>query len=519
MKVLLSALLIVFWGSAVHGRDPLQLQSGVAQSVPALTGRLLDAQGKPLANMQVSVSIRGKRGILGDWWQTDSLGRFQFTPKSENAGMETWIGIHAAFTSRQMASGAWSQLPQGVFVCPADASPPIDVGDLRLDEQSFVARLNDEQAQTLLRRWCSGDRCHNRQRDWLEAILADVLHRPKEYWIPVLESLWQYKLDADDPRYTEAGLGDLEMLTVLRRLQGKPDPLRVEFEPAGSLTALSPGSLSFQVSFVNRDVNSAVFQVQSGGDYRSGRLERWRVELTDAAGKVVPPSRFYSGIGGGMAWMRNLGPGESFPAALTLLHYCAPLIPGEYQMRVFYHDSQSIASLTNNDGLIVASSAPQSLRVTPRHIELTRQERAQLQEQFEALDPNAPVLVLDAGSAGMQAIVDEPKSPEERLLIAGWKAVPILLAALEDASRSTLRHAWALALLYDITGLEDPRLEQGALGRYEVFIASRSLGPNGPIVLGGGSGQGRGGAPRAESQARLIEFWRAMARMIEIHEH
>ena len=168
---------------------------------------------------------------------------------------------------------------------------------------------------------------------------------------------------------------------------------------------------------------------------------------------------------------------------------------------------------------MVSTSEVIALRVTPRKIAMTKAEAAELRARFEALDPNTPVLLFDAGSAGKELRIESPQSPEEHLLGAGWRAVPILLEALEDERTTIGRRAWALALLYDITGLVNPESEWNAIASAVFVILPRSIASSG-LQVGGGSGtRTTAEPPNPTDQAKLIERWRQLRGLIEVDVH
>ena len=55
--------------------------------------------------------------------------------------------------------------------------------------------------------------------------------------------------------------------------------------------------------------------------------------------------------------------------------------------------------------------------------------------------------------------VEPVKTPEAELYRSGWKAVPVLLEVLDDARTNANSRAWALALLFDATGLNGPEYD------------------------------------------------------------
>ena len=72
-------------------------------------------------------------------------------------------------------------------------------------------------------------------------------------------------------------LYNLELVTALRRVQKKPDPLVVLLDVQGPLEANPLLLPRLKVSIKNVDCEKAGVGFTNGGDYRSGRQDRWRV--------------------------------------------------------------------------------------------------------------------------------------------------------------------------------------------------------------------------------------------------
>jgi hypothetical protein len=479
---------------------------GRAQQTTVI-GRALDSHGEPLRDSKLPVYV-GTTGCgehrtthrLGVVRQTDASGRFAFDVVPDNAHETVgWLAFNWTFDA-----------PPEAVVPIAVRGGTVDVGDVQLG-LPFASRLSNAQAADLLRRWCSQNRV---MRDHIEHVLVEASRRSATFWIPVLSELWQYR-ERHDPAKVR---GDLEMLTTMRRLQGKPDPLQLEVVDAVPLTAVALDDACVTIRLVNRDVDGATFTFTDGGDYRSGRLERWAIEAVDVGGRQVRRATFDSWMdGGGSSRDANLAPGEWRQVRLRLSQYLAPLAPGKYRIRVRYHNEDTIADEKSFEWRIAACSAEIPLSVTSHKIRLTAAERATFMEQIGALDEAAPVLLLDAASAGTALDIPDPTTPEERLLAAGWTAVPVLIGALEDPGTSTRRRAWVLALLYDVTGLPNPNLEHGAVGDAKLMIVPRTTSSG--VGIGGGFGSLTGsGGPSREAQDRLIARWRELRRLVEVDD-
>ncbi|MBI4600586.1 MAG: tetratricopeptide repeat protein [Planctomycetes bacterium] len=307
----------------------------------------------------------------------------------------------------------------------------------------------------------------------------------------------------------------LEVLTALRRAQGKRDPLEVVVKgPLDRECEL--GELpAFEVALTNVDDDKRAFEFTRGGDYRSGRLERWRFDVVDVAENPLPPLPSPDSVHGGLMGFGRLEPGESWETTLEMSKYVDIASPGEHTVRIQYHDHLEIADQTLVDDLILSSSKPLRLVVKPRAVEATRAELDEAAAQVAGLDPREPLKVI-AGHYGPWAHgFIAPDSPQGKLLALGWKAVPALLDEVAKEQIDPARRAWALSLLFAITGRNDPRLRPGVLGAHSWREAGWSLfgSKRGREVAGGlglgGEGTASGGAPDPAAQRELLEAWRA----------
>ncbi|MBM4070698.1 MAG: tetratricopeptide repeat protein [Planctomycetes bacterium] len=266
------------------------------------------------------------------------------------------------------------------------------------------------------------------------------------------------------PAQAYAQPGNLEILTTLRRIQGKADPLQIV--TSNRLECIFPNLPEVEVALTNLDPEKKPLIFQEGGDSRSGRQARWRFEIRDSQGKLVAQSEPRWGEGGGISRRAMLEHEQSWNTTLAMKSFVS-LEPGEYTMRILYHDHETIADLDSTVGLIACRSEPIRLNVQPRVITLARGDRDAVKQLVSKLDDTSRIKVLAGTYAKGAHDFIAPASPQGRLLALGWKAVPSLLDALNDDKLSPGRRGWILALLFSITGYNDPRLE-GVLGSYDV---------------------------------------------------
>jgi hypothetical protein len=188
-----------------------------------------------------------------------------------------------------------------------------------------------------------------------------------------LQARYEQTLKSDSQQ--GGGPANAHVLTALRRAQGKPDPLEVQFEVVDGIgnvdgDAASQGApITFpgiQITLVN--VDEGPISVTRGGDYRSGRQTRYRVHLTDERGERIRDSNWPQfGMGGGISSFGPLPSGEKIEGhtPLDARSYVKSPPPGRYQLQVVYAE-QEIAGDPDLAGLIVWQSQPVKVQVTNR---------------------------------------------------------------------------------------------------------------------------------------------------------
>ena len=205
----------------------------------------------------------------------------------------------------------------------------------------------------------------------LRALIDD--HKAQsDKWKQYVRRLIEAKKTQHDKSVPEAGVRQppefvsdryVALLTALRRVQNKPDPLIVLV--AGKLTVdCEVGSLPvMEVLLTNLDVDREPMTIKSGGDYRSGRLARWRFVVRDASGHQLRQKMPSELMRGGMSSEDILEYGELWTARLHMADYVDICTPGQYTVEILYHDEIAIADCENVDGLIVSRSLPLKLTV------------------------------------------------------------------------------------------------------------------------------------------------------------
>lgn len=274
-----------------------------------------------------------------------------------------------------------------------------------------------------------------------------------------------------------------ELVFALQRLLGKSDPLVIEVKTEDGIVrggTREPPVLSVAVK--NTMDDTPVWFI-FGGNYRSGRLARWRIHVWDDKGHLLPTVSRQSWIGGGVHRRERLKPGEKWDAKLYVRSYVDLQKPGRYKAQVFYHNGITIADLEDDKDfkhLMVARSEPFTFVIEhgPKlRIPLDVEKVDLAKKWIDELNEKAAMKVLLADYKGRFHEYIKPETSQGKLLTMGGPAVPALLNALEDKQLSYRKRAWVLALLYSIT--REPRLNPMAVTGALPAYSWRSVGGNG----------------------------------------
>ena len=361
-----------------------------------------------------------------------------------------------------------------------------------------------------------------------EKVLAARLAAPDAKLKAAREAFEQLEDGSDEKstqeRLVEALQRNLELITALCRVQGKPDPLAVIVDHPEELKAGTRESPVLEISLKNVGRDKRDIGLAHGGDYRSGRHDRWRVHVWDSKGHLLTELPRASSIGGG--WCRE-GPlpfGETWEAQLALESYVRIRSPGKYKVQLLYHNSELIADVqdaTLFDEMIVFRSEPFELTVehgptTP--IRLNADLKNKARALVKALEPDDPLRIL-IGKYDKEAhdFID-PTSPQGQLLAMEWKAVPALLEALEDETLSFRKRAWISSLLFSITLERDltplPKSDEfprpsGLLPDYETrgSLATSVTWKGGSSLGWTPGGKSKGGREDLAAQRGLAKEW------------
>ncbi len=352
-----------------------------------------------------------------------------------------------------------------------------------------------------------------------DPVLIEIVRRGGDVWRDRLRANLDQLEKWRESVATDAGTRswdahDLEILTALRRVEGKPDPVRMEV--AAPEPCVYPDLSTVSLRIVNHD--DLAVTMTRGGDYRSGREGRYGVEARDAKGQLLPGIEWSSGFGGGMFARERKASGEGLGTKLPLSRYVAQLDPGEYRVRIHYSDWAHIADPDAFLGAVTVTSEAFTIRVLPRVIETTHDEQARLAALAEELPAKGPVQVLEGRYGPWAHTFVPPDSAAGRLLDAGWTALPALAKFASRSDADPLRRAWAFAVLHGITGRLAPT-RTNVIGDFETHSESFS-GLTGGGFSRSSSSVTTAGRPTIDSaaQADMATAWAKIATVVQLKE-
>jgi len=295
--------------------------------------------------------------------------------------------------------------------------------------------------------------------DWArETLLAEIARRGSVEWIPRLRA-WEAR-DVGG----SVGSPQLEALTVLRRLEGRPDPLRVHVMPPDP--TVFPGMPRVRVTI--RNDSRGVVLLREGCE-KNGIDSSFFVEVRDAEGRLMPSDpvnpEFYTASSG----PRPLPPDESSDVLLRTHWYVSDLPPGEYVARVHYHNRGHIQGLEAPLNRITFVSDPFPIRIDPLVIETSWKQRSRVRALSRDLPTEGPVCLLDEPYGAWAHRIIPPNSGIAELIGMGWPAIPPLVRFASDPSSDPVRRAFALFVIYEISRFHKPPPSVELYGGYRTY--------------------------------------------------
>jgi hypothetical protein len=177
-------------------------------------------------------------------------------------------------------------------------------------------------------------------------------------------------------RMEREGHDDWSVLTMLRRSEQRPDPVKVNVDIPSDQPPGTPGKVPeppiLAVSAENSDVDGRPFKFSERGTENHGRQEYVHVILTTEAGDLLPRSNFdvtyaISDFDDRTGSYPRLQKGQRTKEAyrVDLRKYLAPPPTGRYMLQVAIGDG-IIADEISLDGYVICRSEPIPVRVENR---------------------------------------------------------------------------------------------------------------------------------------------------------
>jgi len=222
-----------------------------------------------------------------------------------------------------------------------------------------------------------------------------------------------------------------ELLTALRRAEGKPDPIKIEMESFGKDYQGNPVSYPLIIPKVtNVDVEMEPCWLTQGCDDRSGRHERWRVHLTNQNGVLMEDANFGGfGMGGGIGRIGMLRHGEvvNWRYRIDVRSYVKPPPSGRYTLELV-HAEERIVGERNLAGKHVWKSEPVQVIV----------HNYQETSKWVAIIPPCAILVA-ALLTGLLALVSGYRTARRWFQLRDWLALTTV---------ALLAFVWSIDIFY-----------------------------------------------------------------------
>jgi hypothetical protein len=359
-----------------------------------------------------------------------------------------------------------------------------------------------------------------KRRNELESLLVEVSFREGADWEGVLkQTLKDVRLPSNSKGEFQGRLAntrDLEVLTVLRRLQKKPQPLSIGFAPLPKIKWEFPTLPVLKIAARRHLDEPEDFRFKFGGDYRTGRQTRWTLLVWDSQGRLLPRRGQIGSLGGGVFHRGPMGV-QVWESTLSLTSFLeTPVLPGRYRGSIAYHNEVSIANRAELGGYVLSYSAPFEFEVAQRVVEEPKITDQGIKSLVHELPVDGEVKILSATYSKSAHDFIDPGSAAGKLLSEGWPVVPALTRHLADPNLTSTQRAWGLGILHSITSCKDPTAERALVGAYVKqsggFWTQNKI--DGKISnAGGGIGETRtssGGEVDSTAQQESLKEWQAL---------
>lgn len=343
----------------------LQADSQETQSIH-LAARFVDEDGQPILNARVELEVWSHWSE--DRASGDSVERFDL--ESDDRGrVELKLPPNEEHPRAQRGLQAFMKgLESWDVALPAPPSAgPVDLGDIvlaRPGSTRWLARKDDAELETEYRGAVAALERQAFKRRPVDTCLTEMVRRGGARWQDVVgRELARERAKQPSPTSTWPWIEDLELLTALRRIQGKPDPLAIQLAGVPELECTFPQAPTIGLRMRNVDVDGDVFQFRFGCRRLGEALHlpadanrHFAVEVRDASGTAVR-SKPMEPLNEDIAF--DPGPfekGVDVVLQLPLDRYVKWPGAGEFQVRVLYHNQCYIAGEADCAGWITSAT-------------------------------------------------------------------------------------------------------------------------------------------------------------------
>ena len=110
---------------------------------------------------------------------------------------------------------------------------------------------------------------------------------------------------------------------------------------------------------------------------------------------------------------------QSWKTSLHMSNYIGALEPGEYTVRIQYHNTHTIADEAAIDGWLVYTSPPFKLMIKPAVVSFSAEEATCVKEWLRAIPADATMKVLAGTYSKAHYAFIAPDSPQGKILGKG----------------------------------------------------------------------------------------------------
>lgn len=280
--------------------------------------------------------------------------------------------------------------------------------------------------------------------EW-DAVLLEIGRRTGSEWTELLERRVPL---VDGP---PGNAGQLEIVTMLRRRRGQPDPLAIDVLPSSSLVVEFPETPRLHVRRTNVDVEHR--ELAASKDVEGN----WQVEARGEDGLPLVPSNYTIGSVGSPQIVGDLRlrPGEYREEELAVTQWFHALPMGRTLVRVVHSDHVSLWGeplITESRPLVLFHSASVEIDIRPRTVVADRSRVRELEEALRTIDTSKPIPVTREPLAWTDAWKEPPRNSTETLLQGGMVSLGVILRHLEDPDRTIAQESRMYGVLLSLTG-------------------------------------------------------------------